>query len=256
MLLEGKRAVITGAARGIGYAIAERFLREGAAVVLCDLHEDRLKTSIRELSALGDATGQVADVSDRAAVNAFVADALRDGPIDILVNNAGIGISTPFLELTDYLWDRTMAVNLKGAFHFAQAVLTGMIERGRGAIINIGSTNGMRGQPTMAHYNASKAAIISLTQTLAVEFAPMGIRVNCVCPGSIATELNLKESGWSPEFLEQLRKHIPVRRFGLPEDVGWACAFVASDAANFMTGQTLVLDGGLLAQQFGSGVNR
>jgi len=255
MLLEGKRAVITGAARGIGYGIAERFLREGAAVVLCDLARDRLKAAVASLSALGDATGRVADVSDRAAVNAFVEETLREGPIDILVNNAGFALSTPFLELTDELWNRTMAVNLNGAFYFAQAVLPGMIERGGGAIINIGSTNGMRGQPTMAHYNASKAELISLTQTLAIEFAPAGIRVNCVCPGSIATEMQLKESGWSADFLERLRMHIPARRFGRPEDVGWACAYLASDAASFITGQTLVLDGGLLAQQFGSGVN-
>lgn len=254
-LLTGKRAIVTGGARGIGYAIAERFLREGAAVFLCDIHEQRLEDALRSLSAIGEVDGRVADVSDRAAVDAAVASALQRGPVDVLVNNAGIGFSVPFLELTDEIWDRVMNVNVKGAVYFAQAVLPGMLGRKSGAIVNIASTNGMRGQPTMAHYNASKAALISLTQTLAVEFAPSGIRVNCVCPGSIATELNLKESGWSEAFLERLRQHIPARTFGKPEDIGWACAYLASDISRFMTGQTLVIDGGLLAQQFGSGGN-
>jgi len=249
MLLQYKRAVITGGARGIGLAIAERFLREGAAVAICDIHEERLSEALAALGGLGELRGQALDVSDRHAVEAFFSGLGEEWPVDILVNNAGIAASTPFLELTDDLWDRTMNVNLKGAFYCSQAVLGGMVKRGGGVILNIASTNGMRGQPTMAHYNASKAALISLSQTLAVEFAPHGIRANSVCPGSIATELNLKDSGWSPEFLERLRGRIPLGRFGDPGDVGWACAYLASDAAAFMTGQTLVLDGGLLAQQ-------
>ncbi|WP_020619871.1 SDR family NAD(P)-dependent oxidoreductase [Paenibacillus daejeonensis] len=252
MLLENKRAVVTGGARGIGLAIASRFLMEGAEVILCDIHEERLQEALEQLQPLGHVQGKKLDVSDRQAVDNLAREleaAYGGKPADILVNNAGIGASTPFLELTDAIWDSVMNVNLKGAVYCTQALLPGMLSHGGGVILNMGSTNGMRGQPTMAHYNASKAALVSLTQTLAVEFATQGIRANCVCPGSIATELNMKDSGWDPDYLEQFRQHIPQQRFGKPEDIGWACAYLASDVSGFVTGQTLVLDGGLLAQQ-------
>lgn len=248
MLLSNKRAVITGGARGIGFAIAERFLREGAQVAICDIQAERLQDAVDTLKTLGEVRGHVVNVSDRAQVEAFFAALGDEWPTDILVNNAGVALATPFLELTDELWDQTMNVNLKGAFYCSQAVLEGMIDRKQGVILNIASVNGMRGQPSMAHYNASKAALISLSQTLAVEFAPFGIRVNCVSPGSISTELNLKDSGWTPEYLDELRRRIPQGRFGDPADIGWACAYLSSDVAGFMTGQTLVLDGGLLTR--------
>lgn len=253
MRLQGKVALVTGAGRGIGFAIAGAFAREGAYVFAADIHEQRLQAAVKALrDEFGEdvISGWPLDVSKREQVRGTVQMILdARGRIDVLVNNAGIGVSTPFLELTDAAWDSVMNVNLKGAFYCCQEVLPAMIRQGSGVIINIGSTNGMRGQPTMAHYNASKAGLISLTQTLAVEFACHGIRVNCLCPGSIATELNLVDSGWDEAFLQRLKEHIPLRRFGQPEEVAGACVYLASDDAAFMSGQTVVLDGGMLAQQ-------
>lgn len=246
-----KVVIVTGAGRGIGLAIAKSFVREGAYVVICDIVEERINNTLQVLNGYGNIEGHVVDVSREEEVQTFFEHVYnKHRRIDILVNNAGIGRSTPFLELDLNTWEKVIAVNLTSMFLTSRAALKLMIQQASGVLLNIGSTNGHRGQPYMSHYNASKAGVISLTKTLAVEFASKGIRVNCICPGSVETELNMRDSGWEKDFLQGLKEYIPVQHFGQPEDIGGACLYLASNDARYITGQTLIIDGGLLARQF------
>jgi len=248
--LLGKRAVVTGAGRGIGRAIAERFLAEGASVLVNDVDPDRLAAAAREMSSLGEVASYAADVSDPVAVEAMFAHAEAAlGGIDVLAANAGIAHARAFLALTADEWDRTLAVNLRGVFLCGQAAARRMVAQGTGgAIVNMSSTNGLMGERDLAAYNASKAGVILLTKTMAIELAPYGIRANCVNPGWIATELSV-ETGLDPGFVAAYMAKIPLRRYGRPDDVAAAFAYLASDDASFVTGTELVVDGGQLAEE-------
>ncbi len=249
MRLAGKRALVTGAGRGIGKAIARKFLAEGARVMMADVVADRLAQAAQELAPLGEVATQVCDVADRRQVQALVeATVGRFGGLDVAVNNAGIAYIEDFLDIPEEHWDRTMAVNLKGVFLVAQAAARVMVAQRSGVILNMASTNGILGEAQLAHYNAAKAGVILLTKTIAIELAPYGIRCNAVCPGFIRTDLVL-ESGGSEEFVREYIRKIPLGRYGTPEDVANVFAFLASDEAGFVTGESVVVDGGQIAQE-------
>jgi 3-oxoacyl-[acyl-carrier protein] reductase len=244
MRLEGKSAIVTGAGRGIGKAIARRFLEEGALVMICDLDESRLEAAHEELSAIGQVRSEVVDVTSRESVEYLSRQATKAfGQIDVLANNAGISRFEPFLEITDENWNDTLEINLKGVFLCSQVVAAEMKNQESGAIVNMGSTNGILAEEGLAHYNASKAGVILLTETMAIELAPHNIRVNSVCPGFILTELQL-ESGMSEDTIQDYASLIPLNRYGRVEEVASAFAFLASDEASFITGTELVVDGG------------
>lgn len=248
--LEGRVCIVTGAARGIGKGIAKRLLDEGGIVWLCDVREDGIKDAVRDLSVLGEVGGGITDVAKRDQVEAMVAAVVdRWGKVDVLVNNAGIAAHAAFLDITDADWDRILDVNLRGTFLCSQIVARRMVEQGTGgSIVNIASTNGTRGQPGLAPYGASKAAIINLSQSAALELGEYGIRVNALCPGTIWNEMSA-ESGMPDEFWDELRSYTAVNRLGEPTDIAAAAAYLASDDAGFVTGSVLVVDGGLTARQ-------
>ncbi len=248
--LEGKTAIITGAGRGIGQAIAKKFLLEGARVLLCDMVPDRLERTALELGAFGEVHSLVGDVSRSDFCDALVQKALEVfGSVNILVNNAGIAVFAPFLELSEQVWDQTLNVNLKSMFLLSQRVAREMVARGEGGtMVNMASTNGLLGERDLVAYNASKGGVILLTKTLAIELADHNIRVNCVAPGLIRTTLAL-EGGSNETFQTEYLHKIPLRRQGTPSEVANVFAFLASDEASFITGETVVIDGGQLAQE-------
>jgi len=238
--LRGKRVLITGGARGIGVATAERFLEEGARVVVLDCNEQALR---RIKDALPSLSGAICvDVSDADAVaRAFEElDELLGGP-DVLINNAGISIRHAFMDITPEQWCKVMDVNLNGIFFVAQQAARRMLEGDGGVILNMGSTNGIMGYPFYADYNASKAGVIELTRSMALELAPK-VRVNCVCPGFILTPM--QEGEYTPEMLRTFKSKVPLKRVGRPAEVAALFAFLASDDAAFITGHYFVIDGG------------
>ncbi|HZU13441.1 MAG TPA: SDR family oxidoreductase [Chloroflexota bacterium] len=249
--LSGEIALISGGASGIGRAIAERFAREGAAVVILDLAAEGSDVAESIVTRGGRAVFALGDACNAADCRRAVTMAQVElGPITILVNNAGIIRRTSVLETSEEDWDRVMAVNVKSAFLLSKAVLPGMIERGGGVIINMGSGWGLVGGRDAAAYCASKGAIVQLTRAMALDHGPSGVRVNCLCPGDTATGMLMKEAeqlGESPErFLAEAAER-PLGRIGRPEDIADAALFLAGDAARFVTGTTLVVDGGGLA---------
>jgi 3-oxoacyl-[acyl-carrier protein] reductase len=246
--LEDKGVLVAGASRGIGEAAARRFLEEGCRVFICARGAEGLKRTVDELRPLGEVAGTACDVSDPADVERLVEEAEAFlGGIDVLANNAGVAWQEPFLEVTLEHWDEVLAINLRGMFLVAQAVARRMMARGRGgAIVNMSSTNAFEGETGYAHYNASKGAINQLTRTMAVELGPHGIRVNALCPGKISTPLQGEAE--DPAYTARYeRERIPLGRSGTVEEVAAAYAFLASDEATFITGETLVVDGGQLA---------
>ncbi|MDH5406502.1 MAG: SDR family oxidoreductase [Candidatus Aminicenantes bacterium] len=241
--LKDKRVLITGGAKGIGQATAVRFLEEGARVVVLDRDGAGCRRIAQEMP---DLTGTiVADVSDADAVaRAFdELDDLMNG-LDVLINNAGISVRQPFLDVTPKQWLEVMDVNLNGVFYVAQQAARRMLESGGGVILNMGSTNGLMGYPYYAAYNASKAGVIELTRSMALEFAPK-VRVNAICPGYILTPMQRAE--YTPEMLRACESKVPLGRLGTPEEVAALFAFLASDDAEFITGQYFVIDGGEIA---------
>jgi meso-butanediol dehydrogenase/(S,S)-butanediol dehydrogenase/diacetyl reductase len=241
--LRGKRVLITGGARGIGAATAERFLDEGSRVVVLDCNDEALR---RIKDALPSLSGTIsADVSDAEAVaRAFgELDELLGG-LDVLINNAGISVRQPFLDITPEQWRRVMDVNLNGMFFVAQQAARRMLAGDGGVILNMGSTNGLMGYPFYADYNASKAGVIELTRSMALELAP-NVRVNCVCPGFILTPM--QEGEYTPEMLRAFESKVPLKRLGRPEEVAALFAFLASDDSAFITGHYFVIDGGEIA---------
>ena len=212
--------------------------------MICDLDESRLEAAHEELSAIGQVRSEVVDVTSRESVECLSRQATKAfGRIDVLANNAGISRFEPFLEITDENWNDTLEINLKGVFLCSQVVAAEMKNQESGAIVNMGSTNGILGEEGLAHYNASKAGVILLTKTVAIELAPHNIRVNSVCPGFILTELQL-ESGMSEDTIQDYASLIPLNRYGRVEEVASAFAFLASDEASFITGTELAVDGG------------
>jgi 2-hydroxycyclohexanecarboxyl-CoA dehydrogenase len=242
--LAGKVVLVTGAARGIGAGIARAAVEAGAAVALCDVAEEAARETA---TALGrGALALRMDVSDARSVRAAVAEAeARLGPLDVLVNNAGIDVIGPFADSHEDTWERLWAVNLKGTLLATRAVLDGMIARERGRIVNIGSDAGRVGSSGEAVYSATKGGIIAFSKTLAREVARHGITVNCVCPGPTDTALFEQLRDYDEKLHASLARAIPLRRLGRPEDVAAAVVFLASDAAAYITGQTLSVSGGL-----------
>ena len=243
--LENKIALVTGAARGIGQAIALQLAADGADLALCDVKAEWLADTLAKVNALGRrAEGYAMDVANAAAVGEAVAKVLADfGRIDVLVNNAGITRDTLLIRMTEEDWDAVLDINLKGAFLTTKAVVKSMMKQRSGAIVNIASVVGIMGNPGQANYTASKAGLIALTKTTAKEMGSRNIRVNAVAPGFIHTAMTDK---LSEPVKDAMLKMVPLGRLGEPEDVAKAVAFLASDAAAYVNGQTLAVCGGMV----------
>jgi 3-oxoacyl-[acyl-carrier protein] reductase len=241
--LSGKKALITGAARGIGESIALAFAREGADVAILDLRMENAEKTAAKVAALGVKGFAVqADVSDEEQVNAAVAKAAELlGQIDILVNNAGIDTTSLVKDMPTAMWDQMMAINLRGVFLPTRAVLAGMIERGYGRVINISSQLGHKGAPEMAHYAAAKAGVLGFTKSLAYEVARDGVTVNAICPGPVETDLwrGLPEA-WRANKVAQL----PIGRPGQVDEIAPTAVLLASDEGAFYIGASLNPNGG------------
>lgn len=247
--LDGKRALVTGASRGIGRAIAIAYAKAGADVAILARNAELLDDVAAEISALGRrAVVAAADVLDAEVTRSAVSGAIADlGGLEILVNNAGgNSFSIPVAQMRMSGWDKTMRLNLDSIMHITQESLPGLAESKNGSIINVSSVAGLRGAPTMAHYGAAKAALLSLTQTLAIETAWMGVRVNALVPGWIDTDLTdfLRAS---EEAERGTLSRVPMQRWGRVDEIADPAVFLASNASSFMTGQSLIVDGGLSA---------
>lgn len=243
--LENKIALVTGAARGIGQAIALQLANDGADLALCDVKVEWLEETANKVKALGRRVETYAmNVADGAAVgeavNKVVADFSR---IDVLVNNAGITRDTLLIRMSEEDWDAVLDINLKGAFLVTKAVVKFMMKQRSGAIVNIASVVGIMGNPGQANYTASKAGLIALTKTTAKELGSRNVRVNAVAPGFIRTAMTDK---LAEPVKEAMLKMVPLGRLGEPEDVAKAVAFLASDAAAYVNGQTLAVCGGMV----------
>jgi 3-oxoacyl-[acyl-carrier protein] reductase len=242
--LSGQVALVTGAGRGLGRKIAEFLAAAGAKVACADINADWLSETVAAIAAAGGtATSLVCDVTDSQRVNAVVDEVVQSlGGLHILVNNAGITRDGMVLRMKDDQWDSVIGINLRGTFLFTRAAARPMVRAHRGRIINIASVSGLMGNPGQANYSASKAGVIGFTRTVARELAGRHITVNAVAPGFIATDMT---AALGEEVLEAVKKETPLGRLGQPEDVAYAVLFLASEAASFITGHVLTVDGGI-----------
>ena len=247
--LTGKKAFVTGASRGIGRVIAVALAAAGADVAIAARSEEGLAETAREVTALGrKAFVFPLDVTQQEDVAAVVAEAIKMlGHLDIVFNNAGgSNFMVPFMDMRISGWEKVMRLNLDSTVYVCQAVGPHLRERGSGSVINVASVAGLAAAPGLVPYGASKAAVVSLTRTLAVEWAPLGIRVNALCPGWTATDLN-KNLWGGPDGGQATVANVPMRRWARPEEMAGPAVFLASEASSYMTGQVLVIDGGQLA---------
>ncbi len=241
-------AIVTGSANGIGLATARRLASEGAAVVIADMDYAEADRAAQGIKAEGGKALPVqVDVTERSAVETMLATVLEHyNHVDVLCNIAGIALGEHFLEISDEKWHKTLAVNLTGVFLCSQVVVRHMVEgRIEGRIVNMASTNGLVGEADLTAYNASKFGVVGMTMTMAIDLAPYNIRVNSVCPGLIKTRLTASARN-DPQWTADYLKKIPLNRFGEPEEVAAAVAYLASTDSGFITGHQLVIDGGQL----------
>jgi meso-butanediol dehydrogenase/(S,S)-butanediol dehydrogenase/diacetyl reductase len=252
MKLKGKIALITGGGTGIGAAIAERFVEEGATICITGRRQDMLEKMAAALPS-DKVTICPGDVSDEADVKRMVETAVSfGGGLDVLVNNAALSAQGPVTELEPDVWRQVMATNLTGPFLLMKASIPHMIERGGGSVINVASVGGMRCLPGMPAYCSSKAGLIMLTQQAALDYGSQNIRCNAVCPGGIKTAMTEKDFGMfgkmlgmdTDEFFSKISSELPLNRFGRPNEIGGICVYLASEDASFMTGASLVIDAG------------
>lgn len=251
MSVQGKTAIVTGAASGIGFAIAERFLRDGARVVIADIDERKGTEAADGLGRLGEARFVKTDVGKRLDVHNLVAATVDAfGDIDVLVNNAGIAHGADFLDLKEDDFDRVLRINLKGSFLTGQAVARYMVDKVKGggspgAIVNMSSVNAVFAIANQVPYSISKGGVNQLTRVMALSLAPYGIRVNAIGPGSIMTEM-LASVNSDPAAKNRILSRTPIGRIGEPSEIAAVASFLASDEASYITGQTIYADGGRL----------
>ena len=270
--LDGRVAIVTGAAgiRGMGRAIALTLANAGADVAVCDLYADTvgsfdLEGTANEVRKVGRRSLAIkTDITQESDVKNLVNTVVKEfGRIDILVNNAGFGVAEPILNLSLKTWDKVMDINLKGCFLCCQAAAKVMVKQKRGAIVNIASTSSRRGSPPLVPYGTAKAGVLSFTRAAAQEFAPYGIRVNGIAPGPTVTDMpsHIAEGGpvSNGEMITQMREQVfsgnlglmvPLGRYGMPTDIANVALFLCSDASSYVTGETLMVDGGLLMGNF------
>ncbi|WP_319409379.1 glucose 1-dehydrogenase [uncultured Desulfosarcina sp.] len=247
--LKGRTAIVTGASKGLGEAIALSMADAGANLVLTGRDKPSLEKVAEAVTAKGSTCiSMVVDVLKKNDILAMTEKTLAEfGKIDILVNNAGVNVVKPLLKITEEEWDRVLDTNLKGYFLCAQAVAPHMIDQKSGCIINNASVFGRTGFMNLSPYIASKGGVVQLTKAMAVEWARFNVRSVCIAPSYIVTEMAKRDIESNPKILEQNIKKIPMRRGGEPREVGNVCVFLASDAASFVTGETIAIDGGWLA---------
>ena len=245
--LAGRVCIVTGGAQGIGEACIRRFAREGAQLVIADIDDARGAALASEFGGLY----VHCDVGEKAQVDALVAQTMAAfGRIDVLVNNAGIFRAADFLDVTEADFDAVLRINLKGSFLVGQAVAREMAKAGKGSIVNMSSVNAVLTIPTIASYNVSKGGINQLTRVMALALADKGVRVNAVAPGTIATELATKAVLTSEEARARILSRTPMRRLGEPSEIADTVAYLASDAASYITGEIVVVDGGRMTLNY------
>jgi len=250
--LGGKVCLITGGAQGIGEACVRLFVKDGARVVFVDIHKAKGEALQAQLQQQGhDVLFMACDIGSKAEVESLLSKVIeRLGQIDVLISNAGIFKAAPFLEVTESDFDEVLRVNLKGAFLIGQAVARVMKTQGGGAIVHMSSVNGVLAIPEIASYNVSKGGLNQLTRAMALALADDGIRVNAVAPGTIATELANKAVLTSEEARQKILGRTPMKRLGNPVEVAHVVAFLASDAASYITGEVITVDGGRMALNY------
>ena len=243
--LENKLAVITGAARGIGFAIAESFIRKGADVIILDIDKEQVDQAVAKLKTGSEVkvSGYAADVTDEELIGSTFKEIVNEhGKIDILINNAGVTRDGLLMKMRSSDWDMVLDVNLKGTFICTQKVSRYMLKQRSGVIINMASIIGIMGNAGQANYAASKGGIIAFTKSAAKEFASRNVRVNAVAPGFIRTDMT---ATLPDEIVKKYAELIPLKRMGDPKDIADLCLFLASDSASYITGQTITIDGGM-----------
>ena len=241
--LDGQVAIVTGGGTGLGLGITQCLVQAGARVVITGRREELLQDAAKELGSA--VVPMSVDVTDTKALPAFVERVIREvGPISILVNNAGIHVKKPALEMTDEDFDSVLTTHLTGAFALSRAVAPGMIAQGKGSIVFISSMTGYMGMPLVAGYSTAKTGVIGLVRTLSAEWAPKGVRINALAPGWIDTPMLRRAISADAERERKIRGRIQIEGFGAPEDVGWAAVYLCSEAARYVTGVVLPIDGG------------